>query len=247
MYTPRRNAVIGSEMSAMGVETKHMAASQPSKSVKTRRMKYLLLASAKGGSGKSTHALNLAVCASHSGIRTAVVDFDRQATLSNSIGRRPPEAPAIDVYAVPISQAAEGLAEIETEDAVDLVVLDTPPGVEDHPEAMQLLLRKADFVLVPTGAGTPDLDSTIEWMSIVKRAGVQGAFVLNKTKRATKRTERAKTRLVKAGHLCPIDVRSLEDIESTHDAGVGVIEISGAKGSDDFDGVWAYVRGQLGI
>jgi chromosome partitioning protein len=241
------NAVTRSMMSATGRKTKRMEASQPLKSATARRMKYLLLASAKGGSGKSTHALNLAVCASHSGLRTAVVDFDRQATLSNSIGRRPPEAPAIDVYAVPIDQAAEGLAEIEAEDAADLVVLDTPPGVEDHPEAMQLLLSKADFVLVPTGAGTPDLDSTIEWMGIVKRAGVQGAFVLNKTKRATKRTERAKTRLVKAGHLCPIDVRSLEDIESTHDAGIGVIEISGAKGSDDFDGVWAYVRGQLDI
>ena len=155
---------------------------------KARRIKYLLLASAKGGSGKSTCALNLAVCSSHAGIRTAVVDFDRQATLSNSIGRRPEGAPVIDAYAVPIDQAAEGLTEIETADDVDLVILDTPPGVEDHPQAMQLLLSKADFVLVPTGAGTPDLDSTIEWMAIVKRAGGKGAFVLNKTKRAAKRT-----------------------------------------------------------
>jgi chromosome partitioning protein len=81
----------------------------------------------------------------------------------------------------------------------------------------------------------------------VRDQGVQGAFVLNATKRSAKRTARARTRLLKYGELCPIDVRNLEDIERCHEAGVGLIEISRAVGSEDIETVWEYLRRELSI
>ena len=44
------------------------------------------LANAKGGCGKSTVALNLAVCFSRAGYRTLAVDLAQQGTLSAALG-----------------------------------------------------------------------------------------------------------------------------------------------------------------
>ncbi|MEW5979349.1 MAG: ParA family protein [Acidobacteriota bacterium] len=46
----------------------------------------LTLANAKGGCGKSTVALNLAVCCARSGYRTLAVDLDQQGNLSAALG-----------------------------------------------------------------------------------------------------------------------------------------------------------------
>ena len=206
----------------------------------------LLVASSKGGSGKTMSALNLAVAAVHSGLRVATVDLDRQETLTKWATRRPDEAPVIDHYTIPIVRLAEGLADVEAADDIDLVIIDTPPGVEDHPEAVRLLLARADFCLVPTNQA-PAVDSVIEWMRLLKRENVPSAFLLNRTKRQTKSFERAKLHLVRAGQLCPIDIRDLEDIAALHAVGVGLREARGARGQDDIEGVWAYVRSQLRI
>jgi chromosome partitioning protein len=139
------------------------------------------------------------------------------------------------------------LVEIEAADDIDLVIVDTPPGVEDHPEAVRLLLARADYCLVPTGQSPADLNSVTEWMGVLKREQVRAAFLLNRTKRQAKSFERAKLRLIKQGQLCPFDIRDLEDISNVHEVGVGVQEISGARGREDIEGVWDFVRSQIGV
>ncbi len=44
-----------------------------------------------------------------------------------------------------------------------------------------------------------------------------------------------------------MDVRLLDDVEATHDHGVGVREIRKSKGAEDFEAVWEFVKRQLGI
>jgi len=213
----------------------------------SRTKKILLLASAKGGSGKTSTSINLAVAAAHAGLRTATVDMDRQQTLSKWYRQRPEEAPHIEHFVIPLSETKAGLAEIEAADDIDLVIIDTPPGVEDHPEQVRQLVKRADFVLVPTGQGKADIDSVLEWMGFLAREGAKAAFMLNATNRKAKSYEQAKIRLVKAGALCPIDVRLLEDLRNVHGTGVGIFEISGASGTEDLEGVWAFVRQALGV
>jgi chromosome partitioning protein len=133
------------------------------------------------------------------------------------------------------------------EQKIDLVIVDTPPGVEEQAEAMRLLLRKASLVLVPSGQGTPDLASVIDWMRFLKAEKVPAAFVLNRVKRSAKSYHAAKLALNRAGILCPIEVRDLEDIQMTYDHGLGVAEVRGAAGSEDVKGVWEFVSQQMGI
>jgi chromosome partitioning protein len=214
----------------------------------TKRAKLLLLSSAKGGSTKTTTARNLAVAGAHAGLHVATIDLDLQATLTNWWQKRPDDAPKIDHYQVPIEDAEAALDEAVTGADLDLVIVDTPPGVENHPTAMRGLIRRADFVLMPTTQGGPDLDSVIEWWSqTVKREGRPSAFLLSRTKRTAKSYQEARQRLIKHGPLCPFDCRDLEEVQRTHYNGLGILEVRGAAGQDDIQGVWDYVARELGL
>jgi chromosome partitioning protein len=212
-----------------------------------RSTRLLLLSSSKGGSTKTTAARNLAVAATHAGLKVATVDLDGQATLTNWWQRRPEEAPAIQHFQVPIEESDAALAEAVSLGSVDIVIVDTPPGVENHPSVMRSLIRRADFVLMPTSQGGPDLDSVIEWSRLVKREGRPSAFLLSRTKRTARSYGEAKLRLSKHGRLCPFDVRDLEDIQRTHYSGLGILEVRGAPGADDYQGVWNFVAHELGL
>lgn len=207
--------------------------------------KWLVVASGKGGSGKTSSSLNLAVYATHEGLKVVAVDLDRQASLTRWYERRPDEAPSLVLWGGGMPDASRAIQEIDTLVGVDLVVVDTPPGLDDHPEAVRLLIEKADFVLVPTTQGTADIDSVVEWMKFLKRERTKSGFLLNKVQRTHTRYRTAKLRLNRAGALCPVDVRLLDDIEATHDHGVGVCEIRKSRGAEDFAAVWEYVKQQL--
>jgi chromosome partitioning protein len=210
-----------------------------------KRPKWLIITSAKGGSGKTTTARNIAVFAAHAGLSVAMIDCDMQASLTAWFERRPDEAPTLDHYKVPMGQIVDAMTAIGSRQDLDLVIVDTPPGVEAHPQSIRDLMRRSDFVIIPSGQGGPDLASVVEWMRFVRREGRKAAFLLNRTKRSAGSFERAKLRLIEEGHLCPFDVRDLEDIQATHDMGLGVLEVRGASGVEDVRGVWAYVRNEL--
>src|SRR6185369_5236844 len=54
---------------------------------KGERMSHILtLANAKGGCGKSTVALNLAICFARAGYQTLAIDLDQQGNLSAALG-----------------------------------------------------------------------------------------------------------------------------------------------------------------
>ena len=144
-----------------------------------------------------------------------------------------------------MSDVSTAVAAINTRTDLDLVIVDTPPSVESYALPIRELLRIADFVLVPSGQGGPDVASVVEWMRFVAREGRRAAFILNRTKRNAGSFERAKLQLIEAGNLCPFDVRDLEDIQSTHDIGLGVLELRGANGIDDIRGVWTFIRNEM--
>jgi chromosome partitioning protein len=213
--------------------------------------KWLLAASGKGGSGKTTTSYNIAVQATLDGLRVQLVDLDSQQTLTRWHASRPPEAPRIEIVTKRLKDlTVANLDDIESRAAktgADLVVVDTPPGLDDWPQQTRELIGRADMVLVPTSPGGPDVDSVVEWMALLKREGVKAAFVLNRTDRRALSFEDARFRLNKAGLLCPIDVRRLADIESVYRFGVGVAEMKGANGVQDVEGVWHYVRNVMGF
>src|SRR3712207_1097833 len=133
-------------MSETGVLTRRKPASSDAVHLgpqhQAKAAKWLLVASGKGGSGKTSSSLNLAVYAAHEGLRVVLVDLDRQATLTRWFERRPDEAPAITLWAGGMADAVKAVREIDALERIDLVVVDTPPGLDDHPEAARLLIDR---------------------------------------------------------------------------------------------------------
>ncbi|WP_419897260.1 ParA family protein [Roseomonas sp. USHLN139] len=223
--------------------------------------RWLSCQSPKGGTGKTTSVLNLATFAARDGLRTAILDTDMQRSLSAWHRLRPADAAPIRLFSRPLTEIEAAIAEIDATPDLDIVLVDTPPAIEYLPQQTSILLERSDFVLVPATTGKPDVDSVIGWMALLKERRIRSAFLINRASRVTlparsKGAEPAagtlsfrdaQRRLNKAGLLCPLPVRQLEDIQNTHGYGVGVCEISGAKGAEDFEAAWDFVRNMMGL
>ena len=106
-------------------------------------MKTIAVVSQKGGSGKTTLALHLAVASAEAGSNTAVIDLDPQASAANWSDRREAELPVV------LSAHARRLPhEIRRvrETGGEMLYLDTAP----HSDSAALeAAAAADLVLVP--------------------------------------------------------------------------------------------------
>jgi chromosome partitioning protein len=144
-------------------------------------MKTLAVIGQKGGSGKTTAALGLAVEAAKAGRRVAVIDLDPQASATNWGDRRADkESPAVVSCQVArltqVLKAAEG-------QGVELAIIDTPGKSS---EAAIAAAKASQHVLLPIQPHLFDietLDSVAELLAVsgkppatvlVNRAPVQG-------------------------------------------------------------------------
>jgi chromosome partitioning protein len=207
--------------------------------------KVLLVTSPKGGVSKTSTARNIAVAAAQDGTRVATMDLDPQGTLTRWWGKRPDEGVAsIQHHASSISGAVGAIKEVVD---VDLLIIDTPTSVEEYMDDMKQLILNADFILVPLGHTGDDIDSVSPWMGVCRQLGKPAAYLLAKVNRRANSFLSAKHELVESGDLCPIEIPTYEDIHVLGRKGLGVAEVSGAKGSAEYVGVWRYLRNQLGI
>jgi chromosome partitioning protein len=204
-------------------------------------IKRLLLASPKGGATKTTTARHIAVSATLEGLKVATADLDRQKTLSKWYERRGEALTSFTHFALTLAEA-----QVLIEDVVDfdLLVIDTPPAIEEHPTEMRLLIEAADVVLIPTQPTIDDVESVIELMRLVKSLGRPAAFLLSRLKPRVNILG-IKRRLNAAGPLCPIEVHDRADFSRASERGMALTEIPGHPGGEEMQGVWEYVRGLL--
>ena len=117
-------------------------------------MQVVALVAQKGGAGKTSLALALAVAAVSEGRTVVVLDADPQASACSWRDRRQADAPVVtDVQPSRLRHAVDAAAEQD----VDLVVIDTPPRSET---AALEAAKVADLVVpLPGAAGTSTLRS----------------------------------------------------------------------------------------
>ncbi len=127
----------------------------------------------KGGSGKTTVAVHLAVAAALAGERVAILDTDPQRSAMAWARTRDLEEPA--VVNVDPGDLRAALREAER-DGYTVVLVDTAPRAEPVAAAT---VRSADFVLVPMRPAAFDLATLEQVVAIVTAAGTPGAIVLN--------------------------------------------------------------------
>ncbi|UPG85585.1 ParA family protein [Luteibacter aegosomatis] len=119
-----------------------------------------LVASSKGGCGKTTLVTQLASHWVQAGKHTAIVDADRQHSSLKWARRRPENVPAVT--------AIEGSRKAfdRLSDDIQRVIVDTPAGVDE--KDLEPYLERADVILVPVLPSQFDLDATLDFLSLLK-------------------------------------------------------------------------------
>ena len=111
-------------------------------------MKTVAMISQKGGSGKTTVAVHLAVCAELAGKRSAIIDLDPQASALEWGNRRQAETPEV-VRATPEQLA--GLLKLARANEADIAIIDTAPHSD---RAATIAAGLADVILIPCRPGS---------------------------------------------------------------------------------------------
>jgi len=136
-------------------------------------MKTVAILSQKGGTGKTTLSLHLAVAAQQAGHVAVVIDLDPQASAAGWKDSRQNETPI--VISVPAARLSQTL-QAATNGGADLVVLDTAPH---SGEVALAAAEAADLVLIPCRPGILDLRAIGTTVRVVKLAGKPAYVVLN--------------------------------------------------------------------
>lgn len=136
-------------------------------------MKIVALVTQKGGTGKSSLAVSLAVAAQEAGSRSYVLDLDPQATARNWFERR--EAASPEVAAIEASRVPAALSAL-AKHGVDLVIIDTP-GV-DSP-GTTAAMHAADLCLIPARPSIADIEAARPTVRALMKLGREFCFVLN--------------------------------------------------------------------
>lgn len=137
-------------------------------------MEVIAVIAQKGGVGKTTVALSLAVAAQRAGRTAALIDLDPQATACNWGDRRREDAPVI------VSAQPARLPQIlksAQETGAQFVVIDTPPRAE---QAAMAAAKAAHLILIPCRPAIFDLDTVSTTLELIHHAGSQRvAAILN--------------------------------------------------------------------
>lgn len=154
----------------------------------------------KGGAGKTTLTLSLAVAAQRAGKIAAVIDLDPQTSASNWADRRGNQPPFV------VSAQAARLPQVlktAQEAGAQFVVIDTPPRAE---QTMLAAAKVAQLILIPCRPAVFDLDTIPTTLELIRIAAgtIPVAAVLNGVPPAGGEREQAVAVLESLGLIvCP--------------------------------------------
>lgn len=165
----------------------------------------IALVQQKGGAAKTTLCVHLAVAAQQSGIRTAIIDIDPQASASGvwGLARGDLAPPVAAVLAAELRDALEA-AEAE---GFKLIFIDTPPHTAP---ALEVVARNIDVAVVPVQPSILDVAATQATLDLLRANSVPAIAVLTRTSPRTDEEILETERALKALGLPLLNTRVVE-------------------------------------
>lgn len=154
-------------------------------------MKTILVASSKGGAGKSTIATNLAATFALDGKRTVLVDADPQGSSTRWAERRAELESAV----LPVDGTSRRAWRDAVPDDADRVVIDAAAGAM-APD-LESFLDEADAVVVPVLPSAMDIEATVGFLNTlakvprVHKRKLPVGLVVNRSKPWTNASQQA--------------------------------------------------------
>ena len=206
-------------------------------------MKAITFVTQKGGSGKSTLCINLAVAAIEAGRSVCILEMDRQATISDWAEHRGLDSPEVAQIEAP---QLDGIMERLRGSAYDFVLIDTP-GV-DSPGTLSAI-RAADLCIVPCRPTPADLRAFKPTLAAIYRLEKRFAFVLNQAPPRSYRVRDATDGLAVLGVLPDVTVVMRNDHQDAIGMGKGVTEFNpSGPAASEIRRLWSWIekRSQVG-
>ena len=203
----------------------------------------ITIAQQKGGSGKTTLAVNLAVAFHRAGHRVALLDTDPQGSLGrwfltrrHALGEAGMEFSTASAWGV--SYECEKLRK-----ANDIVIVDTPPKVDAD---LRPALREADLVVVPVSASHVDLWATEGVLDLAVRERKRALIVLNRIKAGTRLgAQVADTAAGLEADLATARLGQRVVFAETLGQGLGALEATGSVAHDEVRALAAEIEARL--
>jgi chromosome partitioning protein len=207
-------------------------------------MRTIAVISQKGGAGKTTLALHIAVAAEMAGYSTALIDMDPQGT-AEAWSEWRKEAPPIVIPAktATLTRTLERAAA----HGAEFVVIDTPPLAEAE---ARVAAKAADLVIVPCRPNAFDLHSIRTTTDLTRFAAKPAFAVFNSGPVAAPRLYAETADLVTQIGLPVAPVRLSERAAFRHSTGGGQaaqeIEPEG-KAAAEVEALWTWICQRVGV
>lgn len=206
-------------------------------------MKAITFVTQKGGSGKSTLCISLAVAAQEAGRSICILEMDRQATITDWADQRTIDGPEVaQVDATQLEPVMERLRG----SAYDYVFIDTP-GVDST--GTLSAIRAADLCVIPCRPTPADLRAFKPTLAAVYRLEKKFAFVLNQTPPRSYRVRDAADGLAVLGVLPDVNIVARTDHQDAIGIGLGVTELNPkGQAAQEIRRLWSWLerRTQVG-
>lgn len=204
------------------------------------KMKILVLASQKGGVGKTTLAGHLAVEAATRGERVVVLDTDPQGSLSLWWNERAADDVACAVAR--LDALPDQLSELAGK-GYTLAVIDTPGAISD---AIAFVINAATLVVIPTRAGPHDLRAVGKTVALCESASRRPVFVINGGIQRARITTDAAIALSEHGAVAPTVIYQRVDYVTSMIDGRAAQELNNASpAAAEIKLLWNFIDGQL--
>jgi chromosome partitioning protein len=205
-------------------------------------MQIVVLASQKGGAGKTTMTGHLAIAAEQRGAKPVVmIDTDPQGSLSTWWNRRKANTPLLS----PLPHLRELPTRLDElrHGNVALVLIDTPPAITS---AIREVMRVADLVVMPVRPSPHDLDAIGATIDLAQAADVPFVFAVTQAKMNARVTPQTVALLSAHGTVAPsiIQDRVIYATGMTDGRTAGDIDPKSAAALEVL-GLWDFVQGTL--
>lgn len=200
-------------------------------------MKVFCFVTQKGGSGKTTLALNCAIAAMLDKSKVVIFDMDNQGTAEQWYQDREHDTPLlVKVQSNELEKALEGAKA----KGFDVVFLDTA-GRDDT--GVKAAIRHSDFCVIPCRPTPADMKATPVTVETIRRLGKPAAFVVTQTLPRSYRIKEAMNGLSVLGMVSPINIVTRNVYQDAQGAGLGVLEYEPeGKGAMEVKKLWNWLK-----